>query len=79
MAYHKFKNSEGEEYGSFEVFYHGGDDTAFVLDPSDKDAEPAPAGWYWWPSFIGCLPDGDPNGPFDSEEEAIKNAQTPLS
>ena len=33
------------------------------------------AGWYWWPCFLGCLPDGEPNGPFDSEEEAIANAQ----
>ena len=32
-------------------------------------------GWYWWPCFPGCLPDGDPNGPFDSMEEALADAQ----
>jgi hypothetical protein len=32
-------------------------------------------GWYWWPCFPGCLPDGDPMGPFDSEEEATRDAQ----
>ena len=42
-----------------------------------KDAEGAslPSGWYWWYCFPGCLPDGEPNGPFETEEAAIKNAQ----
>lgn len=32
-------------------------------------------GWYWWSCFPGCLPDSDPIGPFDSEEDAIADAQ----
>jgi len=32
-------------------------------------------GWYWWSCFPGCLPDGDPNGPFATEAEAIADAQ----
>jgi hypothetical protein len=32
-------------------------------------------GWYWWSCFPGCLPDGEPNGPFDSEDEALADAQ----
>ena len=32
-------------------------------------------GWYWWLCLPGCLPDGEPNGPFATEEEAIKDAQ----
>ena len=32
-------------------------------------------GYYWWPCFPGCLPDGDPIGPFPTEAEAIQNAQ----
>lgn len=28
-------------------------------------------GWYWWACLPGCLPDGDPTGPFDTEELAI--------
>jgi hypothetical protein len=32
-------------------------------------------GYYWWSCFPGCLPDGEPNGPFTTEEEALNNAQ----
>lgn len=32
-------------------------------------------GWYWWACFQGCLPDGDPIGPFETEQEAIDDAQ----
>jgi hypothetical protein len=28
-------------------------------------------GWYWWSCFPGCLPDGDPIGPFETEQEAM--------
>lgn len=33
------------------------------------------AGWYWWACFPGCLPDGEPNGPFATEEECIADFQ----
>lgn len=32
-------------------------------------------GWYWWSCFPGCLPDGDPIGPFNTEALAIADAQ----
>jgi len=32
-------------------------------------------GWYYWLCFPGCLPDSDPIGPFETEEEALKDAQ----
>lgn len=32
-------------------------------------------GWYYWACFPGCLPDSDPVGPFETEEEAISEAQ----
>jgi hypothetical protein len=32
------------------------------------------AGHYWWSCQPGCLPDGDPVGPFVSEAEAILSA-----
>jgi hypothetical protein len=44
----------------------------FYADGPEGDFEP---GWYWWPCFPGCLPDGDPMGPFDSEEEALADAR----
>ena len=44
-----------------EVFYHqAGPDIGYDL----------PSGWYWWACLPGCLPDSDPAGPFDTEEEA---------
>jgi hypothetical protein len=52
--------------GSVEVFqgsaYSGGD---LKLEPEM---------WYWWQCQPGCLPDGEPNGPFPSEEEAWDDA-----
>lgn len=35
----------------------------------------APKGWYWWSCFPGCLPDSDPIGPFDTEEDALADAR----
>ena len=32
-------------------------------------------GWFWWPCFPGCLPDGDMTGPFDTYAEALADAQ----
>ena len=60
MAFHQFAN-ETEHYGSFETFY------------SYAQGE-FPDGWYWWACFPGCMPDGDPSGPFENEQEAIKDA-----
>lgn len=31
--------------------------------------------WYWWSCLPGCLPDGEPNGPFDTENEALADAR----
>ena len=31
-------------------------------------------GWYWWACFPGCLPDGEPVGPFATEAEALADA-----
>jgi hypothetical protein len=42
-------------------------------------AEDTPAGWYYWVCFPGCLPDGDPTGPFETEAEALADARDGLS
>lgn len=50
----------------------------FYLDENemqDENGEYLPSGWYWWACFPGCLPDSDPNGPFETEEEALQDAQ----
>lgn len=46
-------------------------------EPCDttRGHECLPKGWYWQACFPGCLPDGEPNGPFASEREAIEDCQ----
>ena len=41
----------------------------------NEDGELIESGWYYWFCFPGCLPDSDPYGPFDSEEEALEDAR----
>ena len=45
-----------------------------LLDAIIEEAE-ITGGWFWWACFPGCLPDGPPNGPFDSYAEALADAQ----
>jgi hypothetical protein len=70
MSYYQFKDENGDEYGSFEVFFETDNGVEFIPE-ADYLAE----GYYWRACFPGCLPDGDPSGPFDTEEEAIRDAQ----
>ena len=42
---------------------------------SDLPANPDQPGWYWQSCFPGCLPDGDPIGPFATEQEALEDAR----
>lgn len=37
------------------------------------DTELSEPGWYYWPCFPGCLPDGPAIGPFDTEQLAIED------
>ena len=32
-------------------------------------------GWYWWACFPGCTPDGEPSGPFNSSNQAYRDAR----
>lgn len=63
MSFHQFTDADGSTYGSFELFY-----------ANFQFGNPEGKGWYWQACFPGCLPDGDPSGPFSSEQEAIKDA-----
>ena len=67
--YLKFKNEDGSEHGSFEVFFHA---KSAKPDPDSTLGEP---GFYWWSCFPGCTPDGEPAGPFNTLAEAISDAQ----
>ena len=53
--------------GSFEVF------EVEPRSPLDLDA-----GFYWWACHPGCLPEGEPVGPFASAKEAIADARAPF-
>ena len=44
-------------------------------DYGDGDLELEPKSWYWWSCFPGCLPDGEPEGPFATAAEALADAQ----
>jgi len=67
MSYHAFKDDEGESFGSFETFHTDG------IGGGDEEC-PDP-GFYWQACFPGCLPDGEPSGPFETESAAIEDAQ----
>ena len=66
MAYYPFKDEDGGEYGSCEVFHTDG--------IAGGDYECKESGWYWWACFPGCLPDGEACGPFATEQEAREDA-----
>ena len=75
-GYHQFTSEVGEdEYGCFEVFYDDADEANGHARNFDGDGEPVQAGWYWWACFPGCLPDGDPSGPFATAKEAFDDAR----
>jgi len=57
-----------------EVFHHEcseGPDSCMRDDNGECTGE----GYYWWPCFPGCLPDGEAHGPFATEEEALADAR----
>lgn len=52
------------------------DAEAFFIGP--REVKGMNTGWYWWACFPGCLPDGEPTGPFGTEYGAIKDAREPF-
>lgn len=64
LGYHQFQDAQGGAYGSFEVFhvaFYGG-------------RKKSRNGFYWHACQPGCLPDGDPCGPFPTAEGAYLDA-----
>ena len=47
-----------------------------ALYPREAGDTPLEDGYYWWPCFPGCLPDGEPVGPFASQDEALADARS---
>ena len=62
------------ERAGIECIWHDG--TAEAGDCwIDDEGHPLMAGYYWWSCQPGCLPDSDPTGPFDTEDEALADAR----
>ena len=90
MAYYAFKDEEtGAPFGSCEVFHASANqliEWEWVQPDGDggwtRNVGYGPeryelselVGWYWQACFPGCLPDGEPMGPFLSEADAIADA-----
>jgi hypothetical protein len=75
-GYHQFNGFADETpHGSFEVFWY--EPSEQVQEGSkipDEPSEPLEAGWYWWACFPGCMPDGEPIGPFTTSTDAFNDA-----
>ncbi len=76
-GYHRFHTEvTQEEYGSFEIFWDDSDTGPWSDEARnfDGNGEPVKPGWYWWACSPGCLPDGEPSGPFASSRLALADA-----
>lgn len=62
-----------DECGNFAALYHSERTDGPLCE--ECFAERHPRGWYWWPCLPGCLPDGDPIGPFATKAEALADAR----
>ena len=75
MAYHSFLDPSGNAHGSFEVFRITRQNRPGWGDNGrDADGSLIRCGYYWQACFPGCLPDGEPMGPFRSEAAAVRDA-----
>ena len=64
--YYSDESREEETYSlpNVEIFY------AHKGELETEDGEKLGKGWYFWYCFPGCMPEGDPMGPYATEEEA---------
>lgn len=71
LGFHQFATTEDGpvvKCGSFEVFHHTKQDVEAFGEPDEP-------GFYWWACYPGCLPDGEPSGPFPTAEGAYLDAR----
>ena len=69
------RESDPHALPDVEVWYADGCTGRCGECPGGPDEHPDDAGWYWQACFPGCLPDGDPVGPFETEAEALADAR----
>ena len=67
MSYYEFASDSGTGYGSLETIWW--EDLFPTVEPRLGER-----GWYWWPCFPGCIPDGEAVGPFQTERDAVIDA-----
>lgn len=53
-------------------------ETLYVNENELEEFDVSGPGWYWQPGLPGCMPDSDPNGPHESELDAINEAREHL-
>lgn len=66
-------SEEPEVPAGYEVFHsstYGHD-----LERDEYGDREFPDGYYWWSCQPGCLPDGDPVGPFDTWSDAVNDCR----
>ena len=69
--YHGDCRSDSDRYADHEDYAErNGIGESEVVETDTPDP-----GWYWWSCFPGCLPDGEPMGPFETEAEALADAR----
>jgi hypothetical protein len=47
----------------------------FYKKYEEEGDESIEGGWFYWYCFPGCMPEGPPMGPYDTQEEAIEAAR----
>lgn len=73
LHYSRPDDASGHTLPDLEIF-HSDDYPDLLLDIDGVPTPPEP-GWYWWSCLPGCLPDGDADGPYESEAAALEAAR----
>ncbi len=65
----------GIRFGSCEIFFVPIEaQTKETCFWNTDDNGPMGSGWFYWCCSVGCLPEGDPIGPFKTRAEAYMSA-----
>jgi len=80
MRFYSDPSKEPDPYSlpDAEVFHcriESRDDIEDIGSPQYNQAFGMTPGFYYWHVFPGCLPDSDPVGPFETEQEAIDDCR----
>ena len=59
----------------FPLMHMNSRDRQKAIDWAVEESD-AIGGWFWWTCLPGCLPDSEPFGPFETEADALEDAQS---